>query len=142
MAKKQDMVIIEEPVKQKKPNKREKAQDLSMELGDLADDLLEQNTLDKEQALAESIRLLGRTENIDTLTELEDKEIIALSILKAMDNEFNIPILTDFSNDFVKFRVSKKRKGRKGIEDILRSTLNERDNLFGNIKDRFNNFGR
>jgi len=103
---------------------------------DLQDDLTETQTLDREIALAESIRLLGRTKDIDTLTELEGPQVRALCAIDMMAKEFDIPLLAEFGNNFVKFQVAYKRKGRKGIEDILRHNINMENSLMAQLKNK------
>lgn len=110
------------------------------ELKDLADELTEETKIDKEQALAESIRLLGRTNDVDTLSELDREEIPALCAIDITATEFNIDVMTDFSDAFVKYKISQSRKGRKGIEDILRNTLNEKDGFLRGMQEKFRNW--
>jgi hypothetical protein len=130
--------IVEAPAK---PRSKEQLQ-LEMDnlAADIADDLTEDKPVDKEQAIAESIRILGRMDRIDTLTEMDSNEIPLLCAIDMMAKEFHIPELTDLSDNFVKYRVSKGRKGRKGIEEILKSTLNEKESFFGNIRQKMGNW--
>jgi hypothetical protein len=136
MKKQPEMMIV--------PAKPKTKDQLQLEMdslaADIADDLTEDKPLDKEQALAESIRILGRMERIDTLSEMEVNEIPLLCAIDMMAKEFRIPELEDLSDNFVKYRVSKGRKGRKGIEEILKSTLNEKESFFGNIRQRMNSW--
>ena len=126
------------PIKPK--SKQEEQLEMDKLAANIADDLTEDRPLDKEQALAESIRILGRMERIDTLSEVDKKEIVLLCAIDMMSKEFHIPELEDLSDNFIKYNVSKSRKGRKGIEDILKSTLNEKESFFGQMRNRMSSW--
>ena len=107
---------------------------------DIADDMNEIQTLDREVAIAESIRLLGKQKDIDTLSELDGKQIRALCAIEMIGTEFDVPILNTLSDDFIKFNVSYKRKGRKGIEDILKHNVNSESGLLAQVRAKMSNW--
>jgi competence protein ComGF len=65
--------------------------------------------------------LLAKTEDPQTLTELDDQEIKLCSALYAVAQHTNDAMIANFLLHFLRLRVSNKRKGRQELLDVARS---------------------
>jgi len=71
--------------------------------------------LGQEEAIATTLLEFLNPKEISYYTELDDEEIMMISALKTWAKETRLKILDDFSNHFLKLRVSKNRQGRREI---------------------------
>jgi hypothetical protein len=60
-------------------------------------------------------------DNIKLKTELSDREVFLLSRLLFMAETFRIPEMTSWCENFMKLRVSHKRKGRGEFLDAVKT---------------------
>lgn len=73
-------------------------------------------------------------ENIDIKTELEPREIRQILRLKFMAKEFKIIGLDKWIIKFMRLRLSKERKSRKEIIDMIKADLSNEIKMMGNYK--------
>lgn len=76
-----------------------------------------------DESLAQAISVLTETKKKKILSELENREIFYLAILYSQSKEFDDDLLEDFLKQFLIFRISKERKGRKEIVEIAKANL-------------------
>jgi hypothetical protein len=61
----------------------------------------------------ETLKELFKDKNLSYITELSDKEIRAVAIIKWLGKYAEIPDWDDFIDNILRLKVSKGRKGRK-----------------------------
>lgn len=94
--------------------------------------------LDKDTAFAKIVEALVETkpEKITVLTDLDPRMINGLSSLLTWENYINkhLPkeqhttLMTEFTNIFTQFRISKQRKSREEIIDALKTEKENQEN--------------
>lgn len=109
-------------------------------------DELQDNTVDNlniDEAMGKIALLLSDPEKIKMHSELAPQEIGKLSALYSVDNHLNKiygvkknerTVLRTFCDEFITERISKSRKGRKEIVDMVKANNDAQNNR---LKDLF-----
>ena len=81
----------------------------------------ESEVLSPDEAHARVITELSRTIRPELMTELNDQEIKALSVVMTVGEETKNDVMTSYGEWFMRLRVSKGRKGRDELIRVSRS---------------------
>lgn len=81
----------------------------------------ESEVLSPDEAHARVITELARTDRPELMTELNDDEIKALSIVMTIAEETNNTVLEAFGDWFMRLRVSHRRRGREELIRVSKS---------------------
>jgi len=79
------------------------------ELPVISDDLI---SLTSASDFSKALKELNSDDNLLKKTDLTVKDIGKLTIIYNMSKKYDIPLLKDLSDTFIRLRVSKDRKGR------------------------------
>lgn len=79
------------------------------------------NIMNDENEQLQVVKELFTEEGLKMKTDLEDREVHGIAKLSFIADQFDIPSLNSWIDEFVKLRVSRKRKGRgEFIEAVKR----------------------
>ena len=78
-----------------------------------------------DAARAEIVKELFLEKNLNRVSELDQKEIVLLSIIKGINAKVESPVVTEYAKQFIELKVSNDRKGRAEVVDIARPRLLE-----------------
>ena len=84
-----------------------------------------EEVLTSEEALAKVAMILARTDNPKLLSELNLYEISSVAVIQSVADETKNRILQEFIKNFLYFRVSSGRKGRKELMEIATAIKQE-----------------
>lgn len=96
------------------------------------------DNLSREEALAKVSLILAKTDNPKILSDISISEVSLLTALNTIGDMFDFASVSDFSNNFLLFRVSKERQGRKELLEIA-SEIRRQPERLGGIKRLFRN---
>ena len=96
--------------------------------------------LDKEKTDDERVikELLDTKTNMETKSDLDDKDITEILKLKHIAEKYNLKSLNKLVELYMKLRVSRKRLGRKEFIQAIQASRENRESsgMFGSIRDR------
>jgi hypothetical protein len=80
----------------------------------------EHRVIGTEEAMAQGIvEMLDKDNKIKTLTDLNDEEINALTLLDTLGERFKIKELANFVHNFSLYRIARERMGRREIGGMV-----------------------
>jgi len=100
-----------------------------------------EEVLTTEEALAKVAMLLADTKNPKLMSELSMHEISSIAVIDTIATQTNNKTLNDFVNNFLRYRVSNSRKGRKELMDIATSIRQEPERMTTRIRKLFGGGG-
>ena len=90
--------------------------------------------LSPEEAQSKIAIMLANTENLETLSELNEDEVKLVSALITISKEFKIGLLDNYLAKFLQLKVSLHRQGRREISDIARPSQAEQEKTKQSLK--------
>jgi len=90
-----------------------------------------QAELDTERAAAQGIKALTCADDIEHLTELDDRDIPLLMSMRMQASMFNMPLFDEISDSYETLKISKGRKGRREIIDALMARIKPEEDKKG-----------
>lgn len=106
-------------------------------MGNQLENLMNDQGLMDDNVTKYMVKELFKSENIDLKTDLTDKEITALTRIYYLAMKLNISGLKNLLDKFIRLRVSKDRKGRNEVVEMMkaeaqiRNQPNQFQQLFG-----------
>jgi len=88
---------------------------------------LEEEPMTSEEAMARAISKLADVKKPDVLTELNEKEIRLLTRIITIGNFFDVELMKKTAWNFMRLRVSTKRKGRAEILGVAKAAKEQED---------------
>jgi len=73
--------------------------------------------------IRELIKEVFNVDNIDIRSDLNDKEIILIAQLKVYADVFNDGLVKSFITNYLRAKLSKKRKSRSELVDVITKSL-------------------
>jgi hypothetical protein len=83
-------------------------------------------------------RELFTVENIKLKTDIDDREVLMLTRLLFLADRFMIPEMADWVDNFMKLRVSRRRKGRGEYIEAVKQPAMDMGGFAGNRLGGFN----
>ena len=110
-------------------------------MADTTKELFEIEASDNDISISEHIKMkvvdeVFSTNNIDMKTDLNQRQINAITKGKLFANQFNCQIMMDLCNLHETLLISKSRAGRKEFIELTKSVTNTEDAGTPSIKDR------
>jgi len=105
------------------------------ELPVISDDLI---SLTSDSDFSKALKELNSDDNLFKKTDLTVKDIGKLTIIYAMYKEYNLPLLKELADNFIRLRVSKDRKGRSESVSMTQqiNTFKRLEAIEGELKNK------
>ncbi len=94
----------------------------TVEIPSIADVENQDEVTTVDEAIAKIAMILGKSEKIRLLTDIDDAEIKQVAALLVVADVVKDDNLKNFCVNFMELRVSKKRKGRTELLDLAKSS--------------------
>jgi hypothetical protein len=82
-----------------------------------------------DEAIAKISMILADSKEVDILSDLTSDEVALLSSLKTVAVHTENTLLSSFVNNFLRFRISRNRKGREEIIQVARARGGEEEKM-------------
>lgn len=99
--------------------------------GDMSKITIEEENLTSEEALARVSMILAKSENPKLLSHLSHDEINQLAPLQTVADFKKLKHIQEFTHNFLQFRVSMERLGRREMLDIAGGVKHEPEKVRG-----------